>query len=741
MERTPRRRRRPARSCLECRRRKIKCDRNEPCVHCTSAATQCVYNTYGDRPASHQPFSTPISIVTPLPASTQTQQNHTNIVPSENETCIVSAEQDNGFLVTPDCTNTHVDSLAQNAESDLKNILSRIETLEKSLKSYSASTATSINENILSSQPGLQEAHVILNKTRLLRWSLWLSTAEEFAPIISCYAKAGGKFAYTKSSKGGVHATDKESSLPEAEVDPLVLQIHDLLLESKNIARIYKAGRPSRSISYLEFVLEPPTRELADTLIALYFESFESTHRILHIPTFWNEYQKFWDNREISTGQRLKMLLVIGIGSCLDDEKASNPGLRDMVRQWVYAAQNWLSGPLEKDRLDITGLQVHCLAILAREMLSIGGDLIWISVGSLIHKAMQVGLHRDPIYLPGMNRLQAELRRRLWATILEITVQSSLDSAMPPRISLSEFDTKPPSNFNDDELEDSTLVDQPWSKNCYTATSIQIMLLDSLPIRLRILQLLNSLHTEVSYLEVLSLSADIMKKRGAGGAFLKEKKDSGVTQFHRNLHDFLVYRFLMPLHCQFAIKARTNLLFQYSIKASLDAAMATLLFEPDDRFTRLISNGGGMFKEGVRLAGTLIGLELIAQTETQCLEGALHRNTLGRQTLKQPIKQLILWSIERIREGDTNIKDHMFLSMILAHVEAIELGTSPELSIAQAAKDSLQFCCGLLRAQAGDIYLQPLEVTEGLVTVDDQIQNEYGLDFDLDFFFPDAGFN
>lgn len=38
-----RRRRRPALSCLNCRRRKIKCDRNDPCVHCTSAKLQCKY--------------------------------------------------------------------------------------------------------------------------------------------------------------------------------------------------------------------------------------------------------------------------------------------------------------------------------------------------------------------------------------------------------------------------------------------------------------------------------------------------------------------------------------------------------------------------------------------------------------------------------------------------------------------------------------------------------------------------
>lgn len=51
MERQPHRRRRPARSCLGCRRRKIKCDRGSPCAHCVAAGIQCVFRVHRDDPA------------------------------------------------------------------------------------------------------------------------------------------------------------------------------------------------------------------------------------------------------------------------------------------------------------------------------------------------------------------------------------------------------------------------------------------------------------------------------------------------------------------------------------------------------------------------------------------------------------------------------------------------------------------------------------------------------------------
>ena len=108
------------------------------------------------------------------------------------------------------------------------------------------------------------------------------------------------------------------------------------------------------------------------------------------------------------------------------------------------------------------------------------------SAGSLIHRAMQMGIHRDPKHLPAMTILQAEMRRRLWATIIELALQSSLDSSMPPRISLDEFDTEPPANINDEDLEESTTALQPHPRTTYTAASLQLTLFDSLPTRLRI---------------------------------------------------------------------------------------------------------------------------------------------------------------------------------------------------------------------------------------------------------------
>jgi hypothetical protein len=99
------------------------------------------------------------------------------------------------------------------------------------------------------------------------------------------------------------------------------------------------------------------------------------------------------------------MQLVVAISSSLYREARDAEQVRSAARQWVYAAEDWLSGPIEKDRLSIDGLQVQCLLMLARQTLAVGGDLIWIAMGTLVRTAIQLGLHRDPKHFTKMSVL------------------------------------------------------------------------------------------------------------------------------------------------------------------------------------------------------------------------------------------------------------------------------------------------------------------------------------------------
>ncbi|ETN45873.1 uncharacterized protein HMPREF1541_00054 [Cyphellophora europaea CBS 101466] len=462
-------------------------------------------------------------------------------------------------------------------------------------------------------------------------------------------------------------------------------------------------------------------------MVKSYLKTFESVYRILHVPTFWHEYQQLWTGDRIDLDVQLKIFLVIAIGSSIFQSR--DTALEGKVHQWISAAQNWLSGPLEKDRLTITGLQVYCLTLLARQIFSIGGDLIWISSGSLVNQAMQMGLHRDPRHFAAMSVLQAELRRRLWATVLEIALQSSLDTAMSPRISVGDFDTAPPANINDDDLDESTTNLNLYSAETYTMTSDQLLLFRSMPVRLRALHFLNDFGSEQSYLEALELTKEILDACKSSSAFLARCE---VSTFRRNLLDYLQRRFLLPLHCSFANQARAQPLFYYSLKVSLDAAIAIIAPPSDEEYSRLLQVGGGLFREGLRYASITIGLEVLSQAES-ARENSPSQPDSHRGWAKAMLKRMIDQSLERICSGETNVKNHMFLSMVLAQAGALEAGEPSRLKLAQAAHDSLEYCNRLLQSRVAALPLIECLGMGAATSTSDEL-GDFGLDLDFDYF-------
>lgn len=635
----------------------------------------------------------------------------------------------------PQSTVRHVDNQsvelspenvqAAGSKADLRvaELLERIRKLEESSESRAGARSAD------------WPLQLVLGKPRDLGKIRWMGKPQEFSVMVDCYSEMVGK-------------DSGKAPYKTAETALLVAQSGELVQKCKDTAKNLKLGRPSRTQASTPELKLPP-RDISDAMIDLYFSSFESTHRILHGPTFQAEYQHYWDHPDSApTELRLKILLVIGLGSSLHDHQNTDATLNnaDTVHQWIYAAQNWLSGPLEKDRLSVSGLQIYCLTILARQIFSVGGDLTWISTGSLVQIAMQMGLHRDPNYLPPFTPLQAELRRRLWATILELAVQSSLDSWMPPRISLDEFDVEPPANLNDEDLNETTTVIQPHPKSTFTATSIQLTLLESIPVRLRIVQLLNSLRSEPTYPRVVELSLALTAALQACTSKTKHNSSEHCTPFRRNLLDYLIRRFALPLHMSFSSKSREEPTYRHSRQASLDAALAIISPEPDARFERLMALGGGMFREGQRCALTAVALEFIAHTEAQRLDGTLGRVGAYRGMLKGAMRDLLSLAEHRIRLGETNVKNHMFLSMIVAQVEAVEAGLPVELEVARRARDSLEFCYGILSERASNVQASsaaPSDAGFAAAGIGEYQEYEYGMgvDFDWDSIMSDVGFS
>ncbi len=172
--------------------------------------------------------------------------------------------------------------------------------------------------------------------------------------------------------------------------------IRTLLQKCKALAKTRKAAECNGYLS--TFALNVSTTMFSDHMTQLYFKHFESAFRILHISSFWSEYEEYWRKSPgTSDLLQLRIQLVVAIGSSLRQEAPDSPtSFRSTATQWVHEAQHWLVTTRAKNRVSIGGLQLHCLLALACQCLAIAGDLVYIDLGHTIRTAIQMGLHRDP---------------------------------------------------------------------------------------------------------------------------------------------------------------------------------------------------------------------------------------------------------------------------------------------------------------------------------------------------------
>ncbi|KAK5652894.1 hypothetical protein OQA88_9560 [Cercophora sp. LCS_1] len=451
---------------------------------------------------------------------------------------------------------------------------------------------------------------------------------------------------------------------------------------------------------------EPVVRELAES----YFRTFESAYRILHRPTFWTLYRQYWENHAtVSEGFEIQLKLCMAIGTCFHEDFATHR--HTLATRWIYDARIWLASPDEKMRMSIEGLQVMCLLHLAREVCGVGSDLGWLSAGCLLRTAMHLGLHRDPNHFTKISILQAELRRRLWATILEITLQSSLDSGGPPMVALADYDTRSPSNYDDEQLSDSAEQSAPGPRalNSFTQSTVQLALLRSFPTRLGIAEYVNQSDLGASYEQTLRWNTELTNACRALSATLQPSYDPAgilpkrLSLFQLRLAEQMVHRFFLALNHPWLTQNNPAYYFarKMCVETSLKLykAIAGSMAESKiggraDDFSKLATCGHGAFRSIPTLAMLSLCLELLwqvqeDQTFRQTMDidhhsgapgdndmapGGIGSGAAPRQELIDAVRCSVSWTNRRIMAGETNLKGRLFYSAFLTQVQALQRG-------------------------------------------------------------------
>lgn len=479
-------------------------------------------------------------------------------------------------------------------------------------------------------------------------------------------------------------------------------ELYWILLRCKELARKIKAQR-FQPLSTSDLGRSLPVRALADQLIETYLRTFEGPYRILHIPSFRAEYDRMWQGREAATNAFvMQAQLCMALGAALHDETFT---MRKLAMKWVYEAQLWVAMPPEKDRLTYMGMQNLCLVTLARGVCSMGPDLAWIGAGNLVRTALFMGLHRDPRQLGNMTTHRAELRRRLWATVMELDLQACVDAGGRPTITEADYDTLPPANFDDDQLTDETDMERVSNPplDIPSQTSVQILLQQTHRLRLAIMRRVSDPRGDTPYELTLQLNSQLtkacrhltksinaLKIAGEKKAFLGV---SVVNQFHVSHAEMVLYRCFHTLHQPVIMRSLEDPRFYFSKKMYLDSALKlahVLGITPADRgrtqammsgaeldFERFITNASGMARNTIVQTLWGLGLRLIHQGEEASLSLGYFPTGSSGEDMRGYIERAKEWTRNRIRAGETGVKIHCFAAAAIAHSEKVEAGADP----------------------------------------------------------------
>jgi hypothetical protein len=282
-------------------------------------------------------------------------------------------------------------------------------------------------------------------------------------------------------------------------------------------------------------------------------------------------------------------------------------------------------------------------------------------------------------------------------------------------ISLSDFDTEPPGNYDDNQLVEAG-GSNPDAKplECYTHTSVAIVLRETFPVRLAITKFLNDLRSPATYADTLRLDAELRTAYKRLSRTLQAYSATGTSpaQFELYFVDFIIRRYLLILHVPFVSAALHDAAYAFSRRVAVETSLKLFRAacpvapappaphssqEPLARsdFAQLSLCAAGLFRSTPVRACLVLIAELHAQ--------AVEEESLGpvdpRPDLLAAIYDVRDWYLRRIEAGETNIKGYLLSAAMPQYIEGMVQGLPEEelyRLIQKGVEEAGRTCLGIL---------------------------------------------
>ncbi|OQE18755.1 hypothetical protein PENSTE_c017G03406 [Penicillium steckii] len=516
----PPRRKRVTFSCSECRRRKLRCDRNQPCSRCKGQSIDCTY----DNPASNQKRR--------IIDNQQSNNEHQSDTPVSLNTIVTTPQP--AFTQSAAIRNTTLE--APQSQGTWGLLGQQIEVpSETAVRERPALMSDSIQ--LLEPAKPRKVENVIFRgknfKTQFYGGSNPTSLIGDF-PELRSFMQDSIK---------------QHPSLPRVQ------------RELKSLQMKWKAEKrlifPPKHMDFLHYF---PDEAIVKRLIEIYIDTVETTYRIVHIPSFWKEYNEYHlDKRSARPAFLILTLLMMSISSCLSEEKTTHVGdsavARERAALWIEISEQWLRTQSQK-HIHLITWQIRCLLLLSKQVNVIKKKRIWTEAGTLLRQAMAAGFHRDPTILgEKVSTFDQEMRRRLWNTITELELQVSIDRGMPSALAGVSSDCATVRNINDEDLTDENYGEvQSNDWNSYTQCSYIHVSASSFALRASLNSLVNNLGPPLQWEQVIECEDLLKAELEKLPSWTRDTSGNQSERLPATLLRIQLEQFLILLHMPFARK-------------------------------------------------------------------------------------------------------------------------------------------------------------------------------------------
>lgn len=298
------------------------------------------------------------------------------------------------------------------------------------------------------------------------------------------------------------------------------------------------------------------------------------------------------------------------------------------------------------------------------------------------------------------------------------------------------YDCQMPANLDDSDMDiESGSIGTPKPDIIFTETSLQRALMQTMPQRCRVAQLMNDFNVEQSFSETLELGSKLSENLHQISEQLRScQSDSRPTSCGMAMYRLMTYRFLVNIHQTYATRAFSDPVFYFSRKVCLDTCLliASDTFAPSHSadigsdYRRVVETTSGTPKNVIMLAFLYISLELVKQLEGCQRSPVSVADNLLRQEIFRVLDAYSELTLTRITMGETNIKGYVFSVCGVSKLRLLEKGENSETGTVDSAVRSLHHGISLLKERLDGVNTANTDV------LPTSSQQQY-VDFDLPF--------